>query len=129
MTPVPAGGFPKITRVVSRRSSPTARASACWSMTAKTLTPLDPSRSTRRATVSATGRGLVLVTTPSAPAIGVRKAAARTGRAAWLSRSRSAVSRSRNGMPMPMGTVEVRSLRHWTHSTTHVRSGPWETLG
>src|SRR5271166_3466419 len=68
MTPVPAAGFPKITSVVSRRSSPTARASARWSITAKTLMPFDASRSRSRATVSPTVRGLTLVTTPAGPA-------------------------------------------------------------
>ena len=100
MTPVPTAGFPKTTSVVSRRSRPTARASARWSITTKTFCPFAASRSSSRATVSPTGRGLVFVTAPApagsgAPGAGVTaagadhprwsgpyEAAARTGRAA-----------------------------------------------
>ncbi len=75
---------------------------------------------------AAEGCGTLLLELPCAR---TQEAVARTGRAEWLSRSRSAVSRSGSGIPMPIGTDELRSQRHWAHSTTHVRSGRWAIVG
>ena len=108
MTPVPAAGFPKITNVVSRRSRPTARASARWSITAKTFTPFDPSRSVKPGhgvgdrAWAGLGDDAVVARGGTRRLCGIRvsghdpartrtddlayEAAARTGRAAWLSR-------------------------------------------
>nr|WP_238163157.1 hypothetical protein [Kribbella capetownensis] len=54
MTGVPAAGLPKMTRTVSRKVRPAARAAAAWSMTAKTVTPLAPRMSRNLAVTSAT---------------------------------------------------------------------------
>src|SRR5215813_6487225 len=62
MTSVPAAGLPKSTSTVSRRVSPAAPASALWSMTANSFSPLLLSMLVSRAVVSGTERGLSLVT-------------------------------------------------------------------
>lgn len=64
ITGVPWSVLPRITSVVSRKSSPTSRASALWSITEKSLRPLAPSSSVKCETVSATERWLTFDTIP-----------------------------------------------------------------
>src|ERR1700720_3165837 len=65
ITVVPATGLPKITRVVGRRSSPTLRASADWSMTSKSFIPRPAISSVSLTTVSSIERGLCFVVIPA----------------------------------------------------------------
>ena len=51
MTGVPWPGLPKMTSLVSRNSSPTPRASALWSITENSLSPLARSSSVSLETV------------------------------------------------------------------------------
>src|SRR5205809_3616852 len=64
MAGVPPAGFPKTSSFVSRRAIPTRCASPLWSTTTKSLAPAARIAVASRSTVSATGRGLRLETTP-----------------------------------------------------------------
>ena len=55
---------PGVTPVRLDITNPVQVAAAVWSITANTFNPFAPSRSVSRKTVSATDRGLTLVTTP-----------------------------------------------------------------
>jgi hypothetical protein len=65
ITGVPARGLPNSTTRVGRRSSPAPRAAPSWSTTAKRVSPRSAISASRRATVSPTESGLVVLTSSS----------------------------------------------------------------
>ncbi len=138
MTPVPAAGFPKTTSVVSRSSSPDGAGLGLLVDDGEDLDALGPEQLQQPGHGVGHGAGAASWSpTPAASGDPQPAPATETG----LRRRRPARAGPRgcrggarpspgpcSGMPIPIGTVEVGSLRHWAHSTTHVRSGRWDDL-